>query len=356
MHFEHGGNIFVYSKKLGLDESEILDFSVNLNPFGFPEYVEKEILKNIKKIYHYPEIYSESLKERIADFLNCDADNIVIGNGSTHLIYLLPKALNLTKPVIINPTFSEYRKALKKYQIKHINYNLKEEDNFKLDVGKFIRFLEKKDYCSVFLCNPSNPVGVVLEDEEVSELARYLNKKKKIFIIDEAFIDFTDKKGFIGKSKNVVVLKSLTKIFGIPGLRLGYLKSYRNIAKKVESVMEPWSVNILSLSIGERLLKDLNFIEKTKKFVEKERQFIVKELAHLKGLKIFDSETNYLFFKILNDSTVDKLESFLLERKILIRNCSNYVGLNNKFFRIGFKQREENLKLIKALKIFFNKN
>jgi len=356
MRFKHGGNIFFYSNKLNLSEDEILDFSVNLNPLSFPESLKNTISENIDKIYYYPEISGDTLRSRIAEKINCSPENILLGNGSTQIIYLLPVALNIKKAVIIQPTFSEYEKGLKRVNAKIFNYQLKEIDNFTLNIDSLLKKLNTLDFDALYFCNPSNPVGNMLEREKLIYLADYLRKADKIFVLDEAFIDFTKEKGMLEKNfKKCIILRSLTKIFGIAGLRIGYCKSDIKTIVQLKKNIEPWSLNCFSLIAGEELLKKEDFIEKTNFFVEKERNYIVKEISTIKNIKVFDSQTNYLFLKILTKNSVKELENFLIDKNILIRNCSNFRGLNDKFFRVGIKKRKENKILTDNLKEFFRK-
>jgi len=356
MRFTHGGNIFYYSKYFNLSEEKIYDFSVNLNPLYFPDNLKESISANIDKLYYYPEIYADTLKEKIASKYNCSTEQIIIGNGSTQLIYLIPLALKIKKAVIIQPSFSEYERALKRVDASVVNFKLSEKKDFTLDIDKLIKFLDKIDYNALFLCNPSNPVGNLLGNDKLTALAKFLRKNNKFFIIDEAFIDFTDSKSMIDKNINkCIILRSLTKIFGIAGLRLGFLKTDIRTAKKLKANIEPWSNNTLSLIAGEKLLNSETFIRKSKNFIKDERVFITEEISAISELKVFTSCTNYLLIKILTNNSVDNLERFLLKYNILIRNCSNFRGLNNKFFRIGLKNREANKILIDKIKEFLGR-
>ena len=356
MEFKHGGNIFYYSDKLNLNEKNILDFSVNLNPLSFPEIIKDNIIRDIDKIYFYPEIYAYSLIKKISEILNISTSNIIAGNGSTQLIYLIPLALQIKKAVLVQPTFSEYENGLKRVNAKVYNFMLKEDENFNLSVDSLIEFLKKTEFDALYLCNPSNPVGNILDYDKLCYIAKFLENNDKIFVLDEAFIDFTNEKGLLEKNfKKCIILRSLTKIYGIAGLRLGFCKSDKETIKRLKENMEPWSLNTLSIIAGRKLLEMKDFVEKTKKIIEKERNYIVKEFSLLKGIKVFNSCTNYLLCKILNSSNITELEEFLINKKILIRNCSNFKGLNNKFFRIGIKKREENKILIEHLKEFLGR-
>ncbi len=353
MKFEHGGNVLHYSKNLNISEKDILDFSVNLTPLGYPTYIKDEILNNFHRIYYYPEIFSDSLKSVIGDKFNCSPDNIIVGNGSTQLIYLLPLALALKSPIIVHPTFSEYDKSLKISNIRPSYFILDEESDFNLNIDRLIIFLKRRKYDSLYLCNPSNPVGTILDDDKVLYLANYLNRNSKYFILDEAFIDFTHYKGLIlHRVKNLILLRSLTKIFGIAGLRLGYLKTSLYLAKKLTKFIQPWSVNAFSDIIGRNLLSDDKFIIQTRDYIDKERDYFLKNFFNHSNFKIFNSCTNYFLIKIIGDFELSDFKTFLLSNNIFVRDCSNFIGLSNKFFRIGINTRENNIKLLEIINNF----
>ncbi len=349
----HGGDFTFFKKDI------LFDFSVNINPLGFPSGLKEYLFENFREIEKYPEPYAESLIKKLSLFYNCPESNILCGNGSAQFIYILPPALNIKKALIVVPNFSEYEKSIKAFGGGFIYFYLKEKNSFNLEISSLLDFLKKKlnkNYDAIFICNPSNPCGTFTPTDKLKEIVKFSQKFNKLLIIDEAFIDFTDDKGMINiKAKNLIILRSFTKNFGIPGLRLGICKTSSVISKKIKKFLSPWSVNSLSIYAGKFLIEKKDFLKKSKKFVNTEKTFFYNETNYINSLKYFKSDANYILFKILNESNAFELQKFLLNKGILIRNCANYRGLNNKFFRIGIKKHSENEILVKELKNFFKK-
>ncbi len=345
---EHGGKYYFKSQIL-------YDFSVNINPLGYPKGLKKRVFENFEIINEYPPAYAENFLKNFSNLNSVPVSNIIAGNGSIQLIYAIPNALKIKNAIIIVPNFSEYEKALKINNSNILYFFLKEEENFCLNLNEFLSFLNKnRNYDAVFICNPSNPCGTIIKNEELQEIVKFLKKKDKLLVLDEAFIDFTDEKSLITYDfQNLIILQSFTKNFAIPGLRLGICKADKKIISKIKKLIPPWSINNFSIVVGNFLIQKKDFLKKTKKFVKKERLFLSEKLQKILDLKVFNSYANYLLVKILNNSTVFELQEFLLKNKILIRNCANFTGLNEKFFRIAIKKRDENLILIKYLEKFF---
>ena len=347
---EHGGNYNFFNKEIRYD------FSINVNPLRFPEKLKDKLLEKIDDIEKYPEIYSESFIKKVSEFYNCSENNFIAGNGSIQLIYLIPSALKLKEAVVVVPNFSEYEKSLKLYNINLNFFYLKENEEFALDVDKFMKIYRKKSIDAIFITNPSNPCANLIEYEKLLKIAEYCRKNNIFLIIDEAFIDFTEAKSLIFKNfKGLIIIRSFTKNFAIAGLRLGIIKSDKNTVQTLKRFLPPWSVNSLSIEAGKILIENYDFLLKTRSYVKKEREYLKKELLKIKNLKIFHSDVNYFLIKILNNLSAFQLTNILLDRGILIRDCSNFRGLNEKFFRICVKNREENKVLIESLKeIFIN--
>ncbi len=341
----HGGDYNFYKKEIKYD------FSINVNPLGFPVIVKKLIKENINHLDKYPEIYAESLVDKLSDFYNCSNKNILVGNGSIQFIYLLPIAFKFKNSVIVVPNFSEYEKSLKLFNTNIIFYYLNENSNFSIDLNNFFHFLNKINFDSIFITNPSNPCGNLIDFFTMKEIAKYCKKNDKYLIVDEAFIDFTDGKGLINLSyKKLIVLRSFTKNFSIPGLRIGVIKSDKESISKVKKFLPPWSLNSFSIEIGKFLLEQQNYLIKSKNYIKKEKKFLLSKFKDKRIFKIFPSDANYLLIKILKkDLDAFKLSEFLINHHILIRNCANYTGLNSKFFRICIKKRKENSYLLNTL-------
>lgn len=342
----HGGNC---SKR------NIIDFSVNTNPLGFPKGLTDIILKNADCILRYPNSSSERLKSKLSILHGVAPKNIAIGNGSIELIYLVPRAFKIKKPLIITPTFSEYEFAVRSNGSMPAFFNTSEKDNFKIDCGKLAECLP---YCdALFLCNPNNPTGALLHRDEALCLSRLLKKHKGLLILDEAFIEFTE----ASKSKTImseavkngslVILRSLTKFFAMPGLRLGYAIGHKGVIEKISKLQYPWNVNSLAQLAGEKVFADKSYMNRTWRFVAKERQHMLEGLNNIKGLKVYPSSANFILCKLQNSSirSSNELTRRLLRESIYIRDCSNFRGLNNRFFRVAVRKRDDNNRLIKYI-------
>ena len=342
----HGGNIYeiqrIYKKK-------IIDFSANINPLGIPAEVKKIIYKDFQKILHYPDPCSEDLTQAIAHYWNIEKENILVGNGSIELIYLIMHTFSPRTVSIPVPSFSEYERAAKwgNTETKIRFVPLKEEEGFRLHLSR----LPKTDI--LFVCNPNNPTGNLIAGRD-NLIAQAPNKS---VVIDEAFMDFLSdekKHTFIReaiKNRKIIVLRSFTKFFALPGLRLGYVAAHRQIIDKLKRHQFPWSVNALAQIAGEAILADKEYIRTTRRFIEKERDFLFGQLSKTKQLQPYSSAANFLLVKIhAQNITSSFLLKELIKKGILIRDCANFKGLGNKFIRVAVRLHKDNLKLLRALK------
>lgn len=355
----HGGNLRAASENFNLQENKIIDFSSNINPLGYHPLIKKAIISNFKSIMSYPDPDYKKLLESISSFYNIDQKNLILGNGSTELIYLLSFSLKPRKAIIIQPDFSEYELSLNKIDCKILNLVGKNKDNFKVDVHQIIKKLKDKSIDILYLSNPNNPSGYIYTKEELEELLLVCKKYKKYIFIDEAFLDFLPDynditlSGYIRKNKYLIILKTLTKFYAIPGLRLGLMAADVSIIEKLKFMQTPWSINCFSQMIGDIILNDRNYITKTIDFIKEEKYFLIIGLSKISGIKVFLSYTNYILCEITNGKKLVSLENYLSKKNIIIRNCSNYIGLDDRYFRVAVKKRKQNKLLLKCLKEFF---
>lgn len=336
-------------------KQDIADFSVNVNPLGLAKGVKDIIKKNIGIILRYPDPSSERLKKKLADLHGVEPENIAIGNGSIELIHLVPRAFNIRKALIAIPTFSEYEFAVNANGGMPAFFNASEEDDFRIDCAGMAGLLPRGG--AFFLCNPNNPTGFLLPGREVLRLAQLCRRRRALLVLDEAFIDFV--KGWDGaivvseavNTGSVVILRSLTKFFAMPGLRLGYAIGHKNAIRRITRLQYPWNVNGLAQLAGEKALADKDYMDRTRAFVAKERQRIFKRLADIKGLKVYTSAANFILCKLRGHSIRDsgELTRRLLRKGVYIRSCGNFRGLNNKFFRVAVRKTDENDRLIECI-------
>lgn len=356
MNNSHGGNIWRIAKENGLKPENIIDFSASINPLGMSPKAEAAIKKTISSLGHYPEPDAETIRTELATYHNMPAENILAGNGSTEFIYLLPQVFKPNKALIIEPSFSEYKNSLAVHNCKTNSFILPEEKDFALDAEKLLSLL-RNAYNLLYLGNPANPTGIVLDKETIVAIAEECKRYGTIFVVDEAFMDFSEKDSVKHEATvfdNLIVLRSMTKFFAMPGLRLGYIIAHENIIKRFENFMPPWSVNTLAAIAGIESLRDKGHIKKTREWLASEMPFLMQGLCAMPYLKTYPSKANYLLVKILFPAILaEDIQRELLKSGILIRDCGNFVGLGSDFFRAAVKGKEENQLLLAGLNKIF---
>lgn len=348
----HGGNIKEIAKKYGLKPEGIIDFSASINPLGMSERARKAVIEKIDSVLHYPEQYAESLIEEAARFFGVPNDCLIAGNGSTELIYLVPRAFKPQKALIVNPTFSEYKNALKITGCTIDYFLMLEEDGFRLRIDPLLRVLKGK-YDILYICNPGNPTGTLIPKSNILEIVDKAAEYDTLCVVDEAFIDFSENDSVrkeAAERPNLILLRSMTKFFGIPGLRAGFIIGNTKNVGELMNCKEPWSVNTLASIAAIEGLNDAEYIKETIRYVEEEREHLFSALKEIQWLKPFPSAANYILIKIRKEGVdADILAASLVKKGAFIRPCSSFDGLGNRFFRVAVRTREENERLVKLL-------
>lgn len=349
--YDHGGNIVTVARMLGVPVNQIFDFSASINPLGMSPHVRKTLVSSIDSLIHYPDASHAELKLALAEFHDLPPDNFTIANGSTELIYKVPAILSGRKALIISPSFSEYVRALRQHQWDIQHFVLKPENNFTIDVVALAGVLAG-GVDVLFLCNPGNPNGTLYPRDVIEQICKICDSAGTFLVIDEAFMDFCEEasaKHIVALEENVVLLRSMTKFFGIPGLRLGYAVSNAAFADRLNSMGGPWSVNTLALGAGVAALQDEQHNQRSLEYIAQERNFLFSGLTVFTQLKVHPSCANYLLVEILEGVKAHVLKERLLSHRILIRDCGSFVGLSDCFFRVAVRTREENEKLLECL-------
>jgi threonine-phosphate decarboxylase len=350
---EHGGNIYAWARALGIDPGEIIDFSASINAIGSPAAARRAFRKSYEEIARYPDPYGMELKQALAKWHGLNPDQVLPGNGSTQLIYLLCSAMRPRKALIVGPAFSEYANALKLAGATISFFPLAAQNRFEFDTD---RFLAKwaQGYDIAVLTNPNSATGKLIPREVIEKIARAAHVKKSFLVIDEAFIDFVEEesvKHLIKTNPYLVVLRSLTKYYALPGLRLGYLLAHARTVKQLAFHQEPWSVNAPAQRVALACLADASFRRKTDRWLQREKGFLSDALNRSNGFRLYPSAANFLLVKIEpGNANAVQLRSFLLARKLLIRPCDSFVGLGPNYFRVAVRRRADNQRLLDALK------
>lgn len=350
---EHGGTVLAVARQLGVAPESILDFSASINPFGPAAGVRSAITAAIAMVVHYPETGSPRLCRSLAEYHSVAAERIAVANGSTELIHLLPRLNGKCsgQALLIAPTFSEYAHALELAGWHVTCLCLSPESGFALDISMVADELAK-GYDLLFFCNPGNPTGRIYSLAEVAALFEICRQTGCFFVLDEAFIDFTEEnsaKNLLPESDDWLILRSMTKFFGFPGLRLGYALTSPTLTARLQNLVPPWSVGVLAQAAALAALADQEHCRRTREFVSRERQRLAGKLGQIDGLQVFSGAVNYLLVEITTGKTASWLQHQLLAERILIRDCSNFAGLDNRFFRVAVRNETDNDKLLQAL-------
>lgn len=337
----HGGNVYQYQN--------CVDFSANCNPLGTPERVKNAIIESLSHINNYPQVGCAPLKEAIAQYEGVKPSQVICGNGAAELIFSLCRALKPKRALLPAPTFAEYEQALTSVDCVCSHFFLKEEQDFSMDDS----FLEEisKGFDIIFLCNPNNPTGILTDRDFLMKVLKKCREHSVFLVVDECFLDFVKEpesytlKDVLKEYQNLFLLKAFTKRYAMAGVRLGYgLTANQDLLQKMESVTQPWNVSSLAQAAGLAALKETEYVKEGRETVFKEQEFLKKEMREL-GFTVFPSEANYIFFKGERN-----LFEKCVEKSVLIRDCSNYPGLEAGYFRIAVKDHEDNKTLIRALK------
>ncbi|MDH3973963.1 MAG: threonine-phosphate decarboxylase CobD [Deltaproteobacteria bacterium] len=351
MKYKHGGNIRKVAETYGIDEASIIDFSANINPLGISSKTREAISGAIDSIVNYPDTESCRLISALSKYHEIKADCILTGSGATELIYLIPRVLRPKKALVIAPAFSEYEGALFSAGCKVDHFILSHEDAFQLNMDALFKTMEK-GYDTLWLGNPANPTGRLIKKKELLRIAEKSTDLGMTLIVDEAFIDFCEEESVKMEVMNfpdLIVLRSMTKFYALPGLRVGYLFAHKSLIEKIKKFKEPWTVNCLGEAAAIASLEDPLYREATVKFITEERKFLTHEVSKLSAFKVFPTPANYLLLKINNNLASSRIQDKLIkDHGILIRDCSNYAGLDESFIRVAVKGRDENRRLINA--------
>ena len=397
----HGANIAEMAAQYGKRIEEVIDFSSNINPF-VSESIEGMLPSLLEAAKNYPDIYYTALREEIATYLNCEKEQVIVGNGATEIMYLLMKSLyhlkerdTLTQEVaissrhqehqndeqhysqevhqkqktiqkqqvarkmtlgIVHPTFSEYERSARLNGIEIMNLYLRREVQFVLDEKYIEEQLSQID--ALFICNPNNPTGNV---HDLKRLIEVMKAQDKWLIVDETFMEFVEAERiytlvpFVKSYKKLIVIKAITKFFGLPGLRLGYgVTSHEGLLETMYHYKEPWTVNSFAEHLAGPLLRDKVYQKESKAYFKEERDLMLEALEALEGVVVYPTATNFVLLRLEGMTAKAIKEKLFQEDSILIRDASNFKGLDEHFIRVAIKAPKDNQKLITALKKHLN--
>jgi threonine-phosphate decarboxylase len=349
----HGGDVWQTAEKLGISASEILDFSANINPRGLPPHARERLARDAtdaRLLSFYPDPSARHLRMVLSEKLCVPAEAIVVGAGAESLLAPILRCLQAWDLLVPVPAFGEYRRVCEQNQIEFTPFQLNRDELFQTPVELLCRRIESESPGAILLNNPHNPSGSMLGFEDIRRVA----DTAIATVLDEAFIDYAPHATLVREAAahpSLIVLRSLTKFYGCPALRVGYAVAHPETILRIQAFLPTWPVTQLALDTLAEAVADSEHSEASLRENEAERQRLTQYLCGL-GLFVFPSVANYLFVELsTNAPTASDLRARLIAKhRILIRNCDSYEGLApGRYVRLAVRSAEDNRRLIQAL-------
>ena len=366
----HGGNIFQFAHEQRIEPYEVVDFSANINPLGPSQRGLDALNAQLRYISHYPDATNDDVLNAIADTYGMDKHQITVGNGAAELLYAICRLPGYTGAFVPAPGFSEYKEALEasKIPVRDIFYRPREDDNGKpyfevpyLALETFAAELKGQDgRIIVFLGNPNNPDGTLLDKDHIRTVASMLKDANSLLVIDESFIDFVGNdplqdnehsiRSLVNEFDNIIVVHSFTKFYAVPGLRIGAAFTNETLITQLQQYIPSWSVNTLAQAYTKAALNDVDYIKRTKQELNEERAFMYNALDDIEGITVYPPSANFILFQVNQEGiTANYINEELKKYNMIVRNCDSYVGLTNHWVRIAIKDHDTNIKLVDKL-------
>ncbi|PID60894.1 aspartate aminotransferase [candidate division KSB3 bacterium] len=340
---KHGGDILSCQQ---LYNGPIVDFSSNINPLGYPKILDELIPQGLSALTAYPDMYYRALRCSIADYLGCQPDQVLVGNGSMEILEHFCREAK--RVVICIPSFSEYeeRALVHRKAVRKIPF----AEDFTLTARLLDGELREGDV--LIAGNPNNPNGLRIAQPELEEIQQLAERQKAFLVLDEAFFEFCpddyDSIQLFSGKKNVCVIRAATKFFGLPGLRLGYACAVEAVARCYADSALPWRINAFADLAGRSIFTQDDYIRRSKKLIEEQRRWMLAQLKLLKGVQVFPTDSNFILVRLL-ELDEDELFKQLIRKGLMIRKASSFEGLGKDFVRIAVKNPADNQRLLTAL-------
>ncbi|MCL1970360.1 MAG: histidinol-phosphate aminotransferase family protein [Candidatus Bathyarchaeota archaeon] len=356
----HGGEVLDVAAKIGVRCEDILDFSSSVNPLGTSKKALAAVVGAFGSVAAYPDSSSLELRGVIAGHYGVAVDNVIVGNGSTELMYLFAEVFLSRGDIVVMaaPTFGEYERAVRKTGAD-IHF-VKLDSEQRLDVNAFISAMSTGAKMA-FICNPNNPTSLLVSPQDLKCILDFALARGVLVFLDEDFLEFVEDDtqpqsqsqsmiSCIGKYSNLFVLRSFTKLFGLTGLRVGYGIADKEIIDVLLSVKLPWNVNCLAQAAAVVALGDVEHLHRTWELIRREKEFLLRGLQGIRGFKVYVPDANFFFIDIRESGfTAAELSQKLLMYGIMVRDCSSFTGLDPYYIRVAVKLHSENMKLLKVL-------
>lgn len=350
--YGHGGDLRSAAEIYGINKEDLLDYSSNMNPLGPPASFKKVIEQYWESITAYPDPAQRELLQAIASKHGVDCGNIIAGNGAAELIELVVRYIKPGKAAVFVPSFVEYEQAIQKNNCSCVYIETYAEQGFIPTMSQLQETIESEQPVLVMLGYPNNPTGTLLPKEQL----QYLLQSGLYVVIDEAFLDFHPDEeqlstiGSLASYKRLFIIRSMTKFYSIPGIRLGYLLAHAKHISALKALQVPWSVNSLAQQLGVQALAEQHYAAESKRWLAEEIPWFMKQLQSI-GLRPFNTVTNYLLVQLSSEHQINskELQQLMGERGILIRDGGKFRGLDDSFIRLAIKDRDSNERLLTVL-------
>lgn len=354
-HF-HGSDLEKIEQVYGIKKEDIVSFSANVNPLGISPKLKQTLSKHLDAITTYPDREYTSLRRCIAEYIHSDMENIIVGNGSTELISLFIQIEHPKKAMIIGPTYSEYEREIFLGGGTTHYYPLKEKDDFKLNLDDLTAHLNESIDLLV-ICNPNNPTSSAISNQEMRKILDVCKQYDIFVMVDETYVEFAEQTNTITSVplthyyNNIIILRGTSKFFAAPGLRLGYaITGNRDLIKAINTRKNPWTINSLAVIAGELMFCDEEYIKATRELICCERTRIYEKLKASGKYKVYPASGNFILAKILDSElTSNDLFEKAIKEGMMIRDCSTFPFLDNKFIRFCLMNPTDNDRLMNVL-------
>lgn len=355
-HF-HGSDLEKIEAVYGIKKEEITSFSANVNPLGVSFRLRETLASHIDAITSYPDREYTSLRKAIASYIHSDPEYILVGNGSTELISIMIQLQKPKKALIIGPTYSEYEREVSLEGGRSLYFSLKEEDNFELNLQALSEELQR-DIDLLIICNPNNPTSTAIPRNKMRQILDICKERDIFVMVDETYVEFAEQMQEITSVplteyyNNIIILRGISKFFAAPGLRLGYaVCGNTDLIKEINQKKNPWTINSLAAIAGEIMFSDEEYKKATRQLISSERTRICDELSRLPEYKVYPPTANFVLVRIEKEGlTSEKLFDMAIRRGLMIRDCSTFPFLDNRYIRFCFMSLEKNDELLDILK------
>ena len=351
----HGSDLEIIAKEYHMEPNSIIPYATNVNPLGMSPMAKEALISNIDAIQTYPDRDYIHLRNTIAKYCGTVPEQLVLGNGTSELIRLVTATVAPAKTMVIGPCYSEYANAVRMVGSEVVTYMLKNPDDFEIDVDMFLKALNDSIEFLI-ICNPNNPTSKVITKEQMDMILSRCRQLDIVVMVDETYVEFVRDINLISsvsltkKYDNLIVLRGVSKFFAAPGLRLGYAVTHnKEFLNAASNGKVPWNINSYA-SIAAVMFEDEHYINLTQSLIQTERNLIYSALSTRKTIKVFKPEANFILIKLLKEEqTATDVFEYCLKKGFMIRDCTDYEGLGDKYVRFCFMKPEQNDNMVNTI-------